>query len=446
MPIMQTPAAKLDVTELSQVSAAPRVRAWYKHLSFQILLAMLSGGIVGYLWPQSAEALKPLGDLFIRLVRMLVAPIIFCTVVHGIASVGEAKKVGRVAIKSLVYFEVVTTVALILALLLVNVWAPGAGMHVDLKTLADSGVKAPAKPVTFGQFILNLVPASAVGAFADGEVIPVLFFSLMFAFGLLALGPKGKPLVDSIQSIAQVLFKMIGFVMWVAPVGAFGAVAFTVGKFGPSSLVALGKLVSEFYVCCFLFVAIVLTPIAWSVGVNILQLIRYFAAELMIVVGTSSGESVFPSVNAKLRRLGIEESIVALVLPAGYSFNHDGTCLYWATVSVFLAQAVGIHLSIGQQLALLATMLFTSKGGAGVAGSAIVVLATTLSATGAIPVASVGLILGVHSLLSSAFVPVNVLGNSLATIVMARMERAVDLPTLQSRLQSGPEETVPSGL
>jgi aerobic C4-dicarboxylate transport protein len=377
---------------------------------------------------------------------MLVAPIIFCTVVHGIASVGEAKKVGRVAIKSLVYFEVVTTVALILALLLVNLWAPGAGMHVDLKTLADSVVKAPAKPLTFGQFVLNLVPASAVGAFADGEVIPVLFFSLMFAFGLLALGPKGKPLVDSIQSIAQVLFKMIGFVMWVAPVGAFGAVAFTVGKFGPSSLVALGKLVSEFYVCCFLFVAIVLTPIAWSVGVNILQLIRYFAAELMIVVGTSSGESVFPSVNAKLRRLGIEESIVALVLPAGYSFNHDGTCLYWATVSVFLAQAVGIHLSIGQQLALLATMLFTSKGGAGVAGSAIVVLATTLSATGAIPVASVGLILGVHSLLSSAFVPVNVLGNSLATIVMARMERAVDLPTLQSRLQSGPEETVPSVL
>jgi len=446
MPIMQTPAAKLDVTEVTQLTAAPHARAWYKHLSVQILLAMLLGGIVGYLWPQSAEALKPLGDLFIRLVRMLVAPIIFCTVVHGIASVGEAKKVGRVAIKSLVYFEVVTTVALILALLLVNVWAPGAGMHVDLKTLADSGVKAPAKPVTFGQFILNLVPASAVGAFADGEVIPVLFFSLMFAFGLLALGPKGKPLVDSIQSIAQVLFKMIGFVMWVAPVGAFGAVAFTVGKFGPSSLVALGKLVSEFYVCCFLFVAIVLTPIAWSVGVNILQLIRYFAAELMIVVGTSSGESVFPSVNAKLRRLGIEEPIVALVLPAGYSFNHDGTCLYWATVSVFLAQAVGIHLSIGQQLALLATMLFTSKGGAGVAGSAIVVLATTLSATGAIPVASVGLILGVHSLLSSAFVPVNVLGNSLATIVMARMERAVDLPTLQSRLQSGPEETVPSGL
>jgi aerobic C4-dicarboxylate transport protein len=441
---MQTPSAKPDVMEPSQVAAAPRARSWYKHLSVQILFAMVMGVIAGRLWPERADSFKPLGDLFIKLVRMLVAPIIFCTVVHGIASVGEAKKVGRVAIKSLIYFEVVTTIALILALLLVNVWAPGAGMHVDLKTLADNTVKAPAKPLTFGQFLLSLVPASAVGAFAEGEVIPVLFFSLLFAFGLLALGSKGKPLVDIIQSITQVLFKMIGFVMYVAPVGAFGAIAFTVGKFGLSSLLALGKLVSEFYVCCLLFVAMVLTPIAFVAGVNILRLIRYFAAELLIVVGTSSGESVFPSVIAKLRRLGVEESVVGLVLPTGYSFNHDGTCLYWATVSVFLAQAVGIHLTIGQQLALLATMLFTSKGGAGVAGSAIVILATTLSATGVIPVASVGLILGVHSLLSSAFVPVNVLGNSLATIVIGRTERAVDLQILQSELQTGPEDTAPA--
>ncbi len=441
MPTMQTPVAKPEVTKVSQISATPRARSWYKHLSVQVLLAMMLGVFVGHVWPERADALKPLGDLFIKLVRMLVAPIIFCTVVHGIAGVGEAKKVGRVAIKSLIYFEVVTTIALILALLLVNSWAPGVGMHVDLKALADSGVKAPAKPVTFGQFLLNLVPTSAVGAFAEGEVIPVLFFSLMFAFGLLALGSKGKPLVDGIHSITQVLFKMIGFVMYVAPIGAFGAIAFTVGKFGLPSLLALGKLVSEFYVCCLLFVTMVLTPIAYAAGVNILRLIRYFAAELMIVVGTSSGETVFPNVYAKLRRLGVEESIVALVLPTGYSFNHDGTCLYWATVSVFLAQAVGIHLSIGQQFALLATMLFTSKGGAGVAGSAIVILATTLSATGVVPIASVGLILGVHSLLSSAFVPVNVLGNSLATIVIARMERAVDLQALYSELRSGPEET-----
>jgi len=446
MLIMQTPTAKQDVTEVIQDSVAPRARSWYKHLSVQILLAMILGVMVGHVWPERADALKPLGDLFIKLVRMLVAPIIFCTVVHGIASVGEAKKVGRVAIKSLIYFEVVTTIALILALLLVNLWAPGAGMHVDLKAVADIGVKAPAKPVNFGQFLLNLVPASAVGAFAEGEVIPVLFVSLMFGFGLLALGSKGKPLVDTIHSITQVLFKMIGFVMYVAPIGAFGAIAFTVGKFGLPSLLALGKLVSEFYACCLLFVAMVLTPIAYAAGVNILRLIRYFAAELMIVVGTSSGESVFPNVYAKLRRLGVEEPIVALVLPTGYSFNHDGTCLYWATVSMFLAQAVGIHLSIGQQLALLATMMFTSKGGAGVAGSAIIILATTLSATGVVPVASVGLILGVHSLLSSVFVPVNVLGNSLATIVIARMEQAVDLRTLQSELQSGPEGTAQTSL
>jgi aerobic C4-dicarboxylate transport protein len=439
---MPTPAEKTDAPEPGLIAATPRERSWYKHLSVQILLALVLGAIVGHQWPQHADAWKPLGDLFIKLVRMLVAPIIFCTVVHGIASVGEAKKVGRVAIKSLIYFEVVTTIALILALLLVNLWAPGAGMHVDLKTLAGSGVKAPAQPLTFGQFLLSLVPASAVGAFADGEVIPVLFFSLMFAFGLLALGAKGKPLVEGIHSITLVLFKMIGFVMYLAPIGAFGAIAFTVGKFGLPSLLALGKLVSEFYLCCLLFVAVVLTPIAYAAGVNILRLIRYFAAELMIVFGTSSGESVFPSVFGKLRRLGVEESVVGLVLPTGYSFNHDGTCLYWATVSVFLAQAVGIHLSIGQQLALLATMLFTSKGGAGVAGSAIVILTTTLSATNVVPVASVGLVLGVHSLLSSAFVPVNVLGNSLATIVIARTEQAVDLYTLKSELQNGPEETV----
>jgi aerobic C4-dicarboxylate transport protein len=439
---MQTPTTKLVDTDAGPAPATPpRSRAWYKHLSIQILFAMILGVIVGHTWPQHADSWKPLGDLFIKIVRMLVAPIIFCTVVHGIASVGEAKKVGRVALKSLIYFEIVTTIALVLALVLVNFWAPGAGMHVDIKTLADIGVKAPAKPITIGQFLLNLVPATAVGAFADGEVIPVLFFSLMFAFGLLALGAKGKPLVDTIHSVSQVLFKMIGFAMYLAPIGAFGAIAFTVGKFGLVSLLSVGKLVSEFYVCCLLFVAIVLTPIAFAAGINILRLIRYIAAELMIVVGTSSGESVFPSVMAKLRRLGIEESIVALVLPTGYSFNHDGTCLYWATASVFLAQAVGIHLSIGQQLALLATMLFTSKGGAGVAGSAIVILATTLAATGTIPVASIGLILGVHSLLSSAFVPVNVLGNSLATIVIARTERAVDLQTLQAQLKNGPEET-----
>ena len=310
-------------------------------------------------------------------------------------------------------------------------------MHVDPATLANnnvSDVQQSVRPVGYGEFLLTLVPTSAVGAFADGDVLPVLFFSVMFAFALLALGPKGKPMVDAIHDVSQVLFKMIAFAMYIAPIGAFGAIAFTVGRFGPASLLALGHLVLMFYVLCALFVLLVLWPIARGFKIDMLRLIRYIGTELMIVVGTSSSESVFPRLHAKLRQLGVDPPIVSLVLPTGYAFNHDGTCLYFSSVAVFLAQAVGIQLSIGQQLGLLAILLATSKGGAGVAGSAIVVLASTLSATGTIPVASVGLILGVHRLLSSAFVPVNVLGNAIATLAIARMEGAIDMPTFESEL------------
>jgi len=421
---------------VAEVSARRR-RPLYKDLSLQILVAMVLGSLVGYVWPQSADSLRPLGDLFIRLVRMIVAPIIFCTVVHGIASVGEAKRVGRVAIKTLIYFEIVTTIALVLGLLVVNVWAPGAGMNVDPATLEDravTDVEQQAQPVGYGEFLVSLVPTSAVGAFAEGDVLPVLFFSVMFGFALLALGPTGAPVIEGVHAVSQVLFKMIAFAMYVAPIGAFGAIAFTVGRFGPSSLLALGNLVLMFYVLCALFVLLVLWPIAWGFGIDLPRLVRYIGAELMIVVGTSSSESVFPRLHAKLRQLGADPPIVALVLPTGYAFNHDGTCLYFASVAVFLAQAVGIHLTIGQQLGLLAILLATSKGGAGVAGSAIVVLASTLSATGTIPVASVGLILGVHRLLSSAFVPVNVLGNAIATLAIARMEGALDEATCASEL------------
>lgn len=415
-----------------------RARPLYKDLSVQILAAMVLGSLVGYAWPESAESWRPLGDLFIRLVRMIVAPIIFCTVVHGIASVGEARRVGRVAIKTLIYFELVTTIALVLGLLLVNLWAPGAGMNIDPTTLEDRAVvdvEQQAKPVSYGEFLVSLVPTSAVGAFAEGDVLPVLFFSVMFGFALLALGATGQPIIAGVHALSQVLFKMIAFAMYVAPIGAFGAMAFTVGRFGPSSLLALGNLVLMFYVLCALFVLLVLWPIASAFGIDMWRLVRYIGAELMIVVGTSSSESVFPRLHAKLRQLGADPPIVALVLPTGYAFNHDGTCLYFASVSVFLAQAVGVHLSIGQQLGLLAILLATSKGGAGVAGSAIVVLASTLSATGTIPVASVGLILGVHRLLSSAFVPVNVLGNAVATLAIARMERAIDMKTFASELR-----------
>jgi aerobic C4-dicarboxylate transport protein len=426
-----------------------RARPLYKDLSVQTLVAMLLGALVGYLWPGSADSLRPLGDLFIRLVRMIVAPIIFCTVVHGIASVGEARRVGRVAIKALIYFEIVTTFALVLGLVLVNWWAPGVGMNIDPATLTGrelSDVEQAARPLGYGEFLLSMVPTSAVGAFAEGDVLPVLFFSVMFAFALLSLGGKGKPIVDAIHSVSQVLFKMIAFAMYVAPIGAFGAIAFTVGRFGPSSLLALGNLVVMFYICCALFVVLVLWPIAWGFGIDLLRLIRYIGTELMIVVGTSSSESVFPRLHAKLRQLGVDPPVVSLVLPTGYAFNHDGTCLYFATVAVFLAQAVGIHLSIGQQLGLLAILLATSKGGAGVAGSAVVILASTLSATGTIPVASVGLILGVHRLLSSAFVPVNVLGNAVATLAIARMERAIDVRTFEAELHRPVGDDVPAEL
>jgi len=420
----------------SEVTTTRRARPLYADLSLQILVAMLLGSLVGYLWPQSADSLRPLGDLFIRLVRMIVAPIIFCTVVHGIASVGEAKRVGRVAIKTLIYFEIVTTIALVLGLLVVNLWAPGANMHIDPATLGNqTEVQQDTRPVGYGEFLVSLVPTSAVGAFAEGDVLPVLFFSVMFGFALLALGPKGEPIIEGVYAVSQVFFKMVTFAMYVAPIAAFGAMAYTVGKFGPSSLLALGNLVLMFYVLCALFVVLVLWPIAWTFGINLPRLIRYIAAELLIVVGTSSSESVFPRVHAKLRQLGVDPPIVSLVLPTGYGFNHDGTCLYFSSVAVFLAQAVGIHLSIGQQLGLLAILLATSKGGAGVAGSAIVVLASTLAATGTIPVAAVALILGVHRLLSSAFVPVNVLGNAVATIAIARLENAIDIPTFDFELR-----------
>jgi aerobic C4-dicarboxylate transport protein len=421
-----------------------RARPLYKDLSLQILAAMVLGALVGHYFPESAESLRPLGDLFIRLVRMIVAPIIFCTVVHGIASVGEAKRVGRVAFKALIYFEIVTTLALVLGLLMVNIWQPGAGMNIDAASLAGEASGVPStRPVGYGEFLLSLVPSSAVGAFADGEVLPVLFFSVMFAFALLAVGPKGKPVVDGIDTVAQVLFKMIAFAMYVAPLGAFGAIAFTVGRFGAQSLLALGSLVAMFYLLCLLFVIFVLWPICWGFGIDMLRLIRYIGAELMIVVGTSSSESVFPRLHAKLRQLGADPPVVALVLPTGYSFNHDGTSLYFAAVSVFLAQAVGIDLTIGQQLGLLAILLVTSKGGAGVAGSAIVVLASTLAAMQTIPVASVALILGVHRLLSSVFVPVNVLGNAIATLAVARMERALDAAQFESELRRPGAADVP---
>ncbi len=417
-----------------------RRKPFYQDMSIQVFVGMVLGALIGWMWPDTAESMGTLGNLFIRLIAMFVGLIIFCSIVHGIATMGEVRRVGRVAIKAIVYFELVTTCALVIGLATVNILGPGRGMNVTLPATPSSVVNGyldTAQKLNENGFLLQVVPKTALSAFTDGNVLQVVFLSVLFAFGLLALGDRGKPMVEMIEVAGQTIYKIIGYIMWLAPIGAAGAIGFTVAKFGVGSLVSLGKLVGEFYLACALFVCLILWPIARWNGINLWKLIRYIGTELLLVVGTNSSESVFAPLVTKLRRLGCQESIVGLVLPTGYAFNHDGTCIYFAAASVFLAQAVGIEMSLAQQLGLLGIMLLTSKGGANVAGSAIVVLVSTMAAAGVIPIAAVALILGIHRLLASAFVAVNILGNALATLVIARSENAIDLNALTHELNQG---------
>ena len=416
-------------------------KPWYKDLTLQVLVGMALGVAVGASAPDIGRSLNPLGDIFIHLIQMVVGLIIFCTVTHGIASVRDLGKVGRIAIKALIYFEVVTTIALIIGLVTINVLRPGAGMHIDLATLHAPGDDTAAAPVGFGDFLVNLVPTSAVDAFAKGEILQVLVFSVLFACGLASLGDRAQPVLDIVERVSQALFWIIRQVMKIAPIAAFGSIAFTVSKFGLSSLVPLGALIGEFLLTCVLFFVLVLAPISACAGVNLLKLMRYFREELVLVLGTSSSESVFPQLTAKLTKLGVDESVVGLVLPTAYSFNHDGTCLYFAAVSVFLGQATGTDLGWQAQLGLLLVLLLTSKGGAGVSGSAIAVLALTLSATKTIPVNSIALVLGIHRILSAMFVFTNIVGNCVATLVVAKWEKAIDTTVLNAELNAG----APSG-
>jgi len=404
-----------------------------KQLWFQVLAGMVIGGVLGWLDPGLGAQMKPFGDGFIALVRMIIGPVIFCTVVHGVAGMNDMRRVGRVAVKALVYFELVTTLALALALLAVNLLKPGAGMNVDLRQIdahAVAGYVAQAHQQNLPDFLLHIIPNTFLAAFVQGDVLQVLLVSLLTAFALTALGETGRPMVGAIDAIAQVIFKIVGFIMWTAPIGAFGAIAFTVGKFGAGSLLSLGTLLGEFYAVCLVFVIVVLGLIAWRAGVNIFRLMGAIREELLIVAATTSSETVLPRLMQKLEAIGCEPSVVGLVVPTGYSFNLDGTCLYLATAAVFLAQATNTTLNLGQQLALMAVLLLTSKGAAGVAGAAFVVLAATLGSTGAIPVASIALILGIHRLMAEALTFVNVVGNSVATIVVARWENAVDADRL----------------
>ncbi len=400
-----------------------------RQLWLQVLLAMAAGALLGWLKPDLGAAMKPLGDLFIALVRMIIAPVIFCTVVHGVAGMGDMRRAGRVAVKALVYFEAVTTVALAVALIGVNLWRPGAGMNVQARAIDAAGVSqyaAQARHQGMADYLSHLVPQTFVGAFVQPEVLPVLLVAVLTAAALTRMGPAGRPVLGAIEAAAQIVFRIVGLIMWAAPLGAFGAIAFTVGRFGAGSLAALGGLIAEFFVVCLVFVAVVLGAIARLAGVNLLRLIGYIREELLIVAATTSSETVLPRLIQKLEAVGCEAQVVGLVIPTGYSFNLDGTCLYLATAAVFLAQATNTPLGVGQQLGLMAVLLLTSKGAAGVAGAAFVVLAATLGSTGAVPVASIALILGVHRLLAEALTFVNVVGNCVATIVVARWEGALD--------------------
>jgi aerobic C4-dicarboxylate transport protein len=404
-------------------------RAWWQELWVQVMIAMTLGIALGAIRPDLGAQMQPLGDAFIKAIRMLIAPIIFCTVVNGIAHMADMAKVGRVAIKALVYFEVVTTFALIIGLAAVNLWQPGAGMNIDPASINTSVVEPYVKQtaaVGFVPFLMNIIPQTFVGAFAEGNILQVLVISVMCGFALIWLGERAKPVTDVIDVGGKMIFGMVRMVMWAAPLGAFGAIAFTIGKFGLGSLASLGKLLGGFYVTCIIFIVVVLGPIARLCGFSLWKLIRYIRDELLVCIATTSSETVLPRMLSKLEALGCEQSIVGLVIPTGYSFNLDGTCLYLATAAVFLAQATNTHLDLEQQIGLLVILLVTSKGAAGIAGAAFVVLAATLAATGTIPVASVALVLGIHRLMSQGLTPTNLVGNAVATIVIARWENALD--------------------
>jgi aerobic C4-dicarboxylate transport protein len=430
------------MTATALPAQARRGRPWWTQLWVWVLIGMAAGIALGMAAPDAAVSMGPFGDAFIKLIRMLIAPIIFCTVVTGIAHMADMARVGRVAIKAIVYFEAMTTVALIVGLLAVNILKPGVGMNVDVSKLNPAVVEPYVKlthEVGFVPFVMNIIPNSFVGAFTDGNILQVLFIAILSGFALVWIGERGKPFVDLVDIAAKMVFFIVGLVMWTAPLGAFGAIAFTVGKFGVGSLASLGELVAGFYLTCIIFIIVGFVPLARLCGFSLWKLIRYIKEELLICIATTSSETVLPRIIAKLETLGCEKSVVGLVVPTGYSFNLDGTCLYLATAAVFLAQATNTPLDIWHQIGLLLILLLTSKGAAGVAGAAFVVLAATLGAESSIPVASVALVLGIHRLMSQGLTPTNLLGNTVATIVMAKWEGALDEKRLHHVLDEEPE-------
>jgi aerobic C4-dicarboxylate transport protein len=408
-----------------------------KHLYVQVLIGLAAGILVGYLAPALGVQFKPLGDTFIRLIKMLITLLIFCTVSVGIARMESLKQVGRVGFKTILYFEIVTTIALVIGLIVANFVHPGAGLDIDPKTLDPGAVSHFVTEVHSAEkksFLEELVPNSVVGAFARGDLLQVLLFSVLFGIALSIMSDRSKFLAQGIEQLGDALMRIVEMIMRLAPLGAFGAIAFTVGKYGIGTLQQLGLLILCFYVTSILFVALVLgTACRWA-GVGLWPLLRYLREELLIVLGTSTTESVLPRLMEKLERLGCPKSVVGLVLPTGYSFNLDGAAIYLTMTSLFIAQATNTHLTLMQQIGLLAILLVTSKGGAGVAGAALVALTATLSSHDIIPVAGITLIIGIDRVLNEIRALVNMIGNAVATLVVARWEGVFDVDTARAIL------------
>jgi len=414
-------------------------KPFYKHLYAQVLLAICCGVLLGHFWPETGAAMKPLGDGFIKLIKMIIAPIIFCTVVSGIAGMEDMKKVGRVGGKALLYFEVVSTIALFIGLVVVNTLKPGAGMNIDPATLDTKQIASyttAAKSQSTVDFLLNVIPNTVVDAFAKGEILQVLLFSVLFGFALSAAGARGREVVRFIEMLTNALFIVVGFIMKLAPIGAFGAMAFTIGKYGIGSLQQLAQLMGSFYLTCLLFIFVVLGLIARWAGFSIFRFIVYIKEELLIVLGTSSSESVLPRIMEKMEKLGCSKSVVGLVIPTGYSFNLDGTSIYLTMAAIFIAQATNTDLTIMQELTILSVLLLTSKGASGVTGSGFIVLAATLSSVPTIPVAGLALILGIDRFMSEARALTNLIGNGVATIVVSKWENELDAVQMAEVMRS----------
>lgn len=438
---------KLATDRLDDPGAAPpRPLLLWRHLYVQVLVAIALGILIGHFWPETGAALKPLGDAFIKLVKMIIAPVIFLTIVTGIAGLRELSTVGRVVGKAFAYFITVSTLALIVGLVVANVVQPGAGMNIDPATLDGAEVAsyaARAHDQSITAFLMNIIPTTLTSALTEGEILQVLFVAILFGIALAMVGERGDPLLNILESATHAVFKLVAILMKAAPIGAFGAMAFTIGQYGINAVSNLAGLVLTFYATSLLFVLIVLGAVARMAGFSILKLIRYLKAELLLVLGTSSSESALPSLIEKMERAGCRKSIVGLVIPTGYSFNLDGTNIYMTLAALFIAQATGVNLSLEQELLLLGVAMLSSKGAAGVTGSGFVTLAATLSIVPSVPVAGMALILGVDRFMSECRSLTNFIGNAVATVVVSAWEGGLDRNRLDAAMSGHPLAPTP---